>query len=139
MDIHITPGPLSGTLLIPPSKYMVHRALICAGLSEGISTIDNVSFSDDIQATVDVLISLGAGIDVRESAAYPGRKTLTIRGGGIRSQRAEGSTAPSPAPPCGLSCRYAVSRRGIRHSPAGAACPSAPWTNILYLLRGRAS
>jgi len=83
MDIHITPGPLAGTLLIPPSKYMTHRALICAGLSPGESVIDNVALNDDIRATAGALTALGAAIDIRESEAYPGRNTVTVQGGGI--------------------------------------------------------
>ena len=83
MDIHIKPGPLTGTLLIPPSKYMTHRALICAGLSTGESVIDNVSLNEDIRATVAALISLGSHVDIRESGDYPDRKTLIIQGAGI--------------------------------------------------------
>ena len=87
MDAHITPGPLTGTLLIPPSKYMAHRALICAGLSRGESIIDNVSLNDDIRATIGALTVLGAAVDMRDRADYPGRNTLVIRGTGIPESR----------------------------------------------------
>jgi 3-phosphoshikimate 1-carboxyvinyltransferase len=83
MDMHITPASLSGALLIPPSKYMTHRALICAGLSTGESTIDNVSLNEDIRATIDALTALGATIDIRDITACPGRHTLTVQGGGV--------------------------------------------------------
>lgn len=87
MDIHIIPRSLAGTLLIPPSKYMTHRALICAGLSKGKSAIDNVSLSEDIRATADALSALGAVVDIRGSAAYPGRHTLTIKGTGLPASK----------------------------------------------------
>lgn len=87
MDIRIKPAPLAGTLLIPSSKSLTHRALICAGLSEDQSEIDNVLLSDDIQATVDALTALGAAIGIRESAAFPGRHFLTIRGMGMPVSR----------------------------------------------------
>ena len=83
MDIHITPGPLEGTLLIPPSKSITHRALVCAGLSGDTSTIDNVLLSEDIRATIGALTALGAAVEARDSDDYPGRSVLTLRGRGV--------------------------------------------------------
>jgi 3-phosphoshikimate 1-carboxyvinyltransferase len=83
MEIRITPASLNGSLLIPPSKSMTHRALICAGLSTESSRIDNVSLSEDIRATIGALTALGAKVDIRESTAYPGRHALTVKGMGI--------------------------------------------------------
>jgi 3-phosphoshikimate 1-carboxyvinyltransferase len=42
---------------------MSHRLLICAGLSGGKSEIKNVTFSEDILATIDCLKTMGAQID----------------------------------------------------------------------------
>ncbi len=50
---------LSGTVQAPPSKSMLHRLLICAGLSDGISVIDNTATSQDILATIDCLEKIG--------------------------------------------------------------------------------
>ena len=60
MDLRITPHPLSGTVHVPASKSMAHRAIICAALSGGISYITGVTFSKDIHATLSVMESLGA-------------------------------------------------------------------------------
>lgn len=49
-----------GTLRTPSSKSLSHRALICASLSNGCSYLDNVLFSEDIEATINCLIALGA-------------------------------------------------------------------------------
>lgn len=57
--VKITPRPLMGSLIIPPSKSISHRAIICAGLSDGISNIDNIAFSKDIIATLDAMNSFG--------------------------------------------------------------------------------
>ncbi|MFA6807693.1 MAG: 3-phosphoshikimate 1-carboxyvinyltransferase [Eubacteriales bacterium] len=57
--IVITPANLKGVLSIPPSKSISHRALICAGLAEGESLIDNIIFSEDICATLEGMQSLG--------------------------------------------------------------------------------
>ena len=59
MDITITPHRLRGTLEAPPSKSAAHRALICAALCrEGESVLHGLSPSQDILATLGVLLSL---------------------------------------------------------------------------------
>lgn len=64
---------LVGTVKAPPSKSMAHRLLICGALASGSSSISNVSYSDDILATLDLLTGLGA--DCRASA-----DTVTVTG-----------------------------------------------------------
>jgi 3-phosphoshikimate 1-carboxyvinyltransferase len=55
----------SGVVTPPPSKSLSHRAVICAALASlagGESTIENLGFSDDIDATLScVRTLLGAG------------------------------------------------------------------------------
>ncbi len=60
--LRITPTKLSGDIVVPPSKSMAHRAIICASLADGKSRITNVSYSDDIRATIDCMRLLGADI-----------------------------------------------------------------------------
>ena len=60
MNVKITPGKAKGTVVVPPSKSMAHRLLICAGLSEGKSVIRGISDCEDVQATLDCLRALGA-------------------------------------------------------------------------------
>ena len=80
MDIQITPRHLSGTVTPPPSKSMAHRLLIAAALGSGISTVRGVAMSQDVEASLRCLTSLGGRW--RETA--PG--TLEITGiGGRRS------------------------------------------------------
>jgi len=55
---------LSGVVLVPPSKSMSHRAIICAALSKGKSIIHNVSYSEDILATIDGVKSLGVDVKI---------------------------------------------------------------------------
>lgn len=50
MDIRITPGPLAGTVIPPPSKSQAHRALL-AQLLAGGGTIANLAASQDVEAT----------------------------------------------------------------------------------------
>lgn len=63
MNITVYPGKLSGSVKVPPSKSIAHRALIAAALADGLTTIHLSGLNDDIEATIDALMSLGAMID----------------------------------------------------------------------------
>ena len=76
--IEITPRLLTGSLEIPPSKSVSHRAIISAGLAKGESVISNVLMSHDMIATCDAMTALGAIISYQEE--QNGRFTLTIKG-----------------------------------------------------------
>ncbi len=60
LDIKLFPSVLNGSVKAPPSKSLSHRALICAALSKGESTINNIIYSKDIIATINALKLLGA-------------------------------------------------------------------------------
>ncbi len=60
LAIKLFPSLLNGEVKAPPSKSLSHRALICAALSKGESTINNIIYSKDIIATIDALKLLGA-------------------------------------------------------------------------------
>ena len=64
MDITITPALLSGRVAAPPSKSVGHRLIISAALSRRKSVISNISRSNDIEATINAMVALGAKIDV---------------------------------------------------------------------------
>ena len=78
MRIEITPKLLTGSLEIPPSKSVSHRAIISAGLAKGESVISNVLMSEDMIATCDAMTALGASIAYQET--QNGCFTLTISG-----------------------------------------------------------
>ncbi|SDQ28321.1 3-phosphoshikimate 1-carboxyvinyltransferase [Carnobacterium viridans] len=72
-NLTLTPTTLNGTVIVPPSKSIAHRAVICASLATGRSTIKNVQLSDDILATIEGMRSFGAIISYDD-------QTLTIDG-----------------------------------------------------------
>ena len=86
--IEITPKKLGGTIQIPPSKSVSHRAVMCAALAEGRSQIENILLSDDIRATCKAMEALGAKIAYAETGDK--RYTLTIDG--CRAVDARGKT-----------------------------------------------
>ena len=55
-------GPLEGEILIPPSKYHAHRALMLAALADGESTIRARTDARHVGFTVQALRGLGADI-----------------------------------------------------------------------------
>lgn len=70
MNIEITPKAFSGKAVIPPSKSISHRALICAALSKGESEIHGLLKCEDTDATTDALIALGAEIRTEGDITY---------------------------------------------------------------------
>lgn len=68
MDIRISPSKLRGTLSIPASKSCAHRAIICAALAKGESTLTGITMSKDIEATINAMKALGASFEINGSA-----------------------------------------------------------------------
>jgi 3-phosphoshikimate 1-carboxyvinyltransferase len=65
----VSPSVLNGSVKIPPSKSISHRALISAGLSKGKSKIDNLIMSKDMEATMSLLRNLGAKVEFKDDYA----------------------------------------------------------------------
>jgi 3-phosphoshikimate 1-carboxyvinyltransferase len=76
--------PLDATVTVPGSKSLTNRALVCAALADGTSTIDGALVADDAVAMRDALAALGAGIEVAD-----GGRRLRVTGTG-------GRLAPGP-------------------------------------------
>lgn len=62
MIIKIKPSKLKGSINVPASKSITHRALICSALAKGESHVFNPLISDDTNATRNVLETLGVQI-----------------------------------------------------------------------------
>lgn len=64
MDVKLNGNSISGEVRAIPSKSDVHRALICAALADRESRVNFSAVSEDINATISCLNSLGAQISV---------------------------------------------------------------------------
>ena len=64
MDVRLSGNGITGTVSAIPSKSDVHRALICDALADRQSRVNFSATSEDINATVSCLNSLGAKITV---------------------------------------------------------------------------
>jgi 3-phosphoshikimate 1-carboxyvinyltransferase len=102
-------APLTGTAQIPGSKSITNRALICAALAEGTSTLDGVLFADDTEAMIDCLQRLGIGIEVDRST---GRLFVTGCGG-----RLPAATAELDARFSGTTARFIVAVLALGSGP----------------------
>lgn len=65
-DLKLEPVKLKGSVTVPPSKSLAHRAIICASLAEGRSKIRNIQYSEDILATITGMRAFGAVIQTEE-------------------------------------------------------------------------
>ncbi len=66
--VKIIPKNLKGSVTIPPSKSLSHRAIICSSLANGESTVENILFSKDIIATSKAMESLGVKMKFNENS-----------------------------------------------------------------------
>ncbi len=94
MALKFEPSPARGAAAVPGSKSMAHRLLLCAALSGGPCTLEGVTPSRDVLATLSCLEGLGAevrwegdrvtltGIDLSAAPAGPlccGDSASTLR------------------------------------------------------------
>jgi len=74
------PSKLKGSVAVPSSKSISHRAVICAGLAEGTSVIDNINYSQDINATCDAMKKLGSNmVKEKNSLKVSGARLLDVK------------------------------------------------------------
>ena len=70
MIAHIqAPAAIGGRITAPPSKSMAHRAVLCAALARGTSRVENLEFSQDVDATLTAAARLGAQVERGEGWA----------------------------------------------------------------------
>ncbi|MBE6893866.1 MAG: 3-phosphoshikimate 1-carboxyvinyltransferase [Ruminococcaceae bacterium] len=101
MIAEIKPGKGKGIMEAPPSKSMAHRLLIGAGLAKGKSTIEGISSSEDMKATLDCLSAIGAEYETEDDkVTITGADIRNIPEGAILKCRESGSTLRFFIPIC---------------------------------------
>lgn len=70
-------APPDTEVVVPGSKSVTNRALLCAALADGVSTLTGALFADDTAAMLGALRDLGVRIEVDEPAAR-----ITVHGVG---------------------------------------------------------
>src|SRR4029079_11781386 len=69
--------PVHGSIRPPGSKSITNRALVCAALAEGTSTLTGALDSEDTRVMIDSLGRLGIHVESRDSV-----QTLVVNGCG---------------------------------------------------------
>lgn len=78
--VKIIPNLLRGTIKIPPSKSLSHRAVIAGGLAHGSSKINNLLYSDDITATCEAMKTFGINMNrIGEALEINGPTQLEVK------------------------------------------------------------
>lgn len=62
MIVKVFPAACSGTVSVPPSKSMAHRALLCAALANDTSHLTGITSSEDMTATLNALDAMGCKV-----------------------------------------------------------------------------
>jgi 3-phosphoshikimate 1-carboxyvinyltransferase len=116
--LEVTPltTPPDASLRPPGSKSITNRALICAALAPGRSTLTGVLFADDTQAMLDAVRALGATLTLDE-AAY------TVVVDGIDPRTASGEVAIN-ARQSGTTSRFILPAAALR--PARGVVDGTP-------------
>jgi 3-phosphoshikimate 1-carboxyvinyltransferase len=74
--------PVNATVVLPGSKSLTNRALILAALADGEVTLRGALWSEDTQAMVHCLGSLGFEVAVDADPNEPANRTLVVAGRG---------------------------------------------------------
>ena len=70
MNCYVSKGIANGRVILPTSKSIAHRMLICAAMCNGDSIIEGIPSCEDVLATIDCLRAFGAKIE------YDGRRAV---------------------------------------------------------------
>ena len=130
----ITPlsAPVGATVALPGSKSITNRALVCAALAAGESTLVGVLRSDDTDAMIDGLGALGVSISVVPDS---GGTTLVIRGTGGAIGR---SSASVDARLSGTTSRFLLPVAALGNAPitidGGPSLRARPMSDLVDAL-----
>jgi 3-phosphoshikimate 1-carboxyvinyltransferase len=97
--------PVDATVRPPGSKSITNRALLCAALAPGTSTLTGVLFADDTRAMMGAVAALGATVDTDERACtvtVTGIDPAAATGAGTIDARQSGTTSRFVLPAAAL-------------------------------------
>jgi 3-phosphoshikimate 1-carboxyvinyltransferase len=98
---------IDATVQVPGSKSLTNRALVCAALAEGTSTLTGALVADDTAAMSDCLRALGASVEWQGTTV-----TVTGMGGRIGVEEAELDARLS-----GTTSRFVLPLLALGHGP----------------------
>ena len=95
---HVRPvrGLINARAMVPGSKSLTNRALLCAALADGESRLENLAPGDDSVAMLEILDALGIGVRL---GIAPGRSTDTQPAVGSRTSSGDWTSSGDRLPP----------------------------------------
>ena len=84
LEVVPPPAPIRARVSVPGSKSETNRALILAALGDGTVVLRGALWSDDTQAMVECLRTLGIAVSIEDDPTEPSNCTITVVGGGGR-------------------------------------------------------
>ncbi|MEM9467414.1 MAG: 3-phosphoshikimate 1-carboxyvinyltransferase [Actinomycetota bacterium] len=102
-------GPPDADVVLPGSKSITNRALVCAALAEGRSTLRGALFADDTEAMLGVLAGLGVSAE-----ADPDTATIVVDGCGGELPGVEAEVSANQS---GTTARFAVPLAALGEAP----------------------
>ncbi|MEI7507813.1 MAG: 3-phosphoshikimate 1-carboxyvinyltransferase, partial [Actinomycetes bacterium] len=85
--------PLKAAISVPGSKSIANRALMCAALAEGTTTLSNLASGDDTAAMIECLRALHIDINVEGTTATIVGSAGRPQGGAELNARLAGTTS----------------------------------------------
>ena len=127
---------MNGTVVVPGSKSVSTRALVCAALAAGESTLRGVADGDDTLRMVEGLRLLGAGIGHANTASDDNTNTIVTVRGPIDLNAASVTLDAGLA---GTTSRFLTAVAALRRNPAvvtgGESLRRRPMAQLHQLLR----
>ncbi len=133
--------PFDTTVPIPGSKSHTNRALLCAALADGRSTLSRVLLADDTRAMVGALEQLGVGLELDARRDPDVTATVDGRPGGFSSGPSDGDPLVLDVRQSGTTGRFLVPAVAAGHGrfvidghPQLRSRPFAPQIDALTTL-----
>jgi 3-phosphoshikimate 1-carboxyvinyltransferase len=131
--VHPLTAPPDLSIRVPGSKSLTNRALLCAALAPGRSTLTGVLFADDTRAMLDSIAELGARVEADEAAwtvVITGTDPRSAQVGGRIDARQSGTTSRFILPAVALGSGRSV----VDGSPQLRTRPFGPLIEALRRL-----
>lgn len=109
--VHAASGPLDVSVRVPGSKSVANRALVCAALADGASTVTGVPEGDDVSALLESLVRLGADVRIERTGST---STVRVESGIDASRTAEVSLHARLA---GTTSRFLLALAALQMAP----------------------
>lgn len=92
-SLPVAVGPIVADVAVPGSKSIANRALVCAALARGETTLSNVAPGDDTAAMLDCLRATGVEVERDGDVFRVTGRDGVVRGGSILDARLAGTTS----------------------------------------------